>query len=107
MLITRSGCFSAKANACEASIARIFSAAASACLRVRVRHDQQELLAAEAAEDVVLAHALVDEPGELLQQLVARQVAVRVVVVLEVVDVEQEHREHLARARPGPAERWS
>jgi hypothetical protein len=64
-----------------------------------VGHDEQELLPAEAAEDVVLAHGLVYEPGELLQQLVAGEMAVRVVVVLEVVDVEQEHREQVPRRR--------
>ena len=67
--------------------------------RVRVGQDEQELLAPEAAEDVVLAHGVVHEAGQLLQELVAGEVAVRVVVVLEVVDVEQEHGERLRGLR--------
>ncbi len=62
-------------------------------VEARVGQDQKELLPPEAAKDVVLASALLDGIGELLEQLVAGQVAVGVVVVLEVVDVEEEDRQ--------------
>ena len=71
--------------------------------RVGLGLDQQELLAAEAAEHVALAHALVHQARELLQQPIAGQMPVRVVVVLEVVDVEHEDRDRAARVRPGAA----
>ncbi len=56
--------------------------------QARVGKDQEELLAPEPPQDVVLANALLDAPSQLLEQLVPGQVPVGVVVVLEVVDAE-------------------
>ena len=53
-------------------------------------HDHAELLAPEAAHDVVGTNRAAQRVGESLQQLVAHAVAVHVVDPLEVVDVEHE-----------------
>ena len=53
--------------------------------------DHEEFLAAVAAHHVGLAGRLVQEPGDLLQGLVPAEVALLVVDVLEVIDVEQGH----------------
>ena len=58
----------------------------------RVRHQDAELVAAEAGNDVGLAHPARDHRGHAADQLVALGVAERVVDVLEAVDVEQDHR---------------
>ena len=62
-------------------------------LEGRLRQDDRELLAAVAREDLVAADALLDDARELLQHEVAREVAVDVVDLLEVVDVEHDERQ--------------
>ena len=57
----------------------------------RVQEDG-ELVAADAGDDVVPAHALADATGDLLQDGVARRVAVGVVDGLEVVEIHEQHR---------------
>ena len=61
-------------------------------------HDDRELLAAEPADHVLRPDDRAQALGEEAQQLVADGVAVHVVDVLEVVDVEHEHRERPMRA---------
>ncbi len=61
-------------------------------------HDHAELLAAEAADDVLRADGRAQRLGELLQHLVADAVAVDVVDPLEVVDVEHEDGDGAMRA---------
>src|SRR5439155_8932896 len=56
-------------------------------------HDDRELLAAEPADHVLRAYDGAQSLGEETEQLVADGVAVDVVDVLEVVDVEHQHRE--------------
>ena len=72
------------------------AANASASSADAVREQDGELVAAEPGGDLVLAEA--GEPlADALQQLVAELVAERVVHLLEVVDVEQQHdRPHVA-----------
>ena len=55
--------------------------------------DDDELLAAIAAEVVLGAEARLERPGDRLQHDVPDLVSERVVDLLEVVDVEEEHRE--------------
>ena len=55
------------------------------------RQQEQELLAAHAHDVVLLAHALAQPLGQAHQHRVARGVAVEVVDLLEVVDVDREH----------------
>ncbi len=59
-------------------------------------HEEEEFLAAEAAEGVAAAGEAREEVGELGEQDVALDVAVFVVVFFEVVDVEHEDGEGLA-----------
>ena len=59
-----------------------------------VEHDG-ELVAAQARHHVRVAHAAADAARGFLQQLVADQVADRVVDHLEAVEVEEQHREQL------------
>ena len=61
-------------------------------------HDDRELLAAEPADHVVRPDDRAQALGEEAQQLVADGVAVHVVDVLEVVDVQHEHRQRRVRA---------
>ena len=56
--------------------------------QIGFRHDHQELLAAVAGHDVGLADRFIDQPGQLGQHLVAVEVPLHVVDLLEVVDVE-------------------
>ena len=67
---------------------------------VRVFHQQGELVAAQARDHVVLAHAHGDAPRDLHQQFVAGGVAHAVVDQLEAVQVEEQHGEGLAVAMP-------
>ena len=62
-------------------------------LEVRLREDDGELLAAVAREDLVAPDALLDDARHLLEDVVAREVAVDVVDLLEVVDVEHQEAE--------------
>ena len=66
--------------------------------RVARGHDHAELLAAEPADDVGAAQLAAQEDGQLGENLVARAVAVDVVDALEVVDVEHEDGDRVARA---------
>ncbi len=58
---------------------------------VGVRQDDEEFLAAIAAQDVVLAQALLQQPRQAADDLVADRVAVAVVDFLEVVYVHHHH----------------
>ena len=67
----------------------------------RVLHvvdDDRELVAAQARDDVGLAHAFLDARRDRPQHRVARGVAVRVVHLLEVVEVDVEQRDPRAMA---------
>ncbi len=78
--------------------------------RRRVRQQHDELLAAIARRRVAGAtNALADALRHGGQRLVARLMAVRVVVGLEAVDIDEEQREHIARAprTPPPSSRIS
>ncbi len=57
--------------------------------------DDGEFIAADSGDEVVIANAAAHEIGELLEDFVAAAVAVLVVVLFEIVDVEEEegHRE--------------
>jgi len=75
-----------------------------ACLHlVCLGHQYDEFVAADARDHVAGAHAREQAPARLDQQRVARAVALAVVDVLEVVEVDEQHREpacagrHLAR----------
>ena len=67
---------------------------------VLVGQQQRELVAAESRGEVVAPDAALDPLRHRGQQPVARGVAERVVDDLEVVQVEEQHRQHAAR-RPG------
>ena len=67
-------------------------------VEVGAGEDDRELLAAVAGGLVDLARGLAQHPGHLAQDDVALLVAVGVVDVLEVVDVEQHERQRLAEA---------
>ncbi len=56
-----------------------------------VRQNQQELLTAETPKDVVDPDLLLDQSCQRLQQPIPCHMTVDIVVVLEMVDVEQEH----------------
>jgi hypothetical protein len=60
---------------------------------VHAQHHQQELLPAVAPDELLLAHRVREQRGELSEQIVAGDMPIGVVVVLEVIDVEEEHRD--------------
>ena len=62
---------------------------------IRVGHGDDKLLAPHAAGKIDPADGLADPPGKLAQHIVARRVAISVVDRLEVVDVEDQHRQRL------------
>ena len=64
---------------------------------VLVRQQQRELVAAQPRREVVAPDAALDPLRDRGQQPVARRVAERVVDDLEVVEVEEQHRQHAAR----------
>ena len=65
-------------------------------------HDDGELVAADAGDDVAGAHAAAQPLGEHEQQLVTGGVAAAVVDVLEVVEVDEQHADRAAALRaPG------
>ena len=66
-------------------------------LRARVAQQDDELLAAVAGRDVVLADGRHDRPADRAQDLVAGRVAVRVVEHLELVDVDHQDADRVAR----------
>ena len=61
-----------------------------------LRHDDGELIAAHAGNDVKLARATAQAFADELKEFVADMVAERVVDALEVIEVEAEHRQALA-----------
>ncbi len=67
-------------------------------LDVRAREDDRELVAAQAGQHVALAHAAAQDPGNFADQPVASRVAATVVDLLEVVEVEHQHRPGAALA---------
>ena len=74
------------------------------CERDRARQvargqDHRELLAADAADDVRGPDRCAKDVGDLVQQLIADAVAVDVVHLLEVVEVEHHERDRLVRRR--------
>ena len=58
---------------------------------LHLRHDDGELIAAHAGDDVELARAAAQALADKLEQLVADMVAERVVDALEVVEIEAKH----------------
>ena len=60
-----------------------------------------KLVAAQPCQRIALTHAATQALGHGLQQLVAERMAVRIVHVLEVIEIEAEHRQVLAAANPG------
>ncbi len=69
------------------------------------RQQQQEFVAGDARQHVGVAQLAPEALGELDQQLVADGMAVIVVDVLEIVDVEEGERELVARRRAAAAGR--
>ena len=70
-----------------------------------VGQQQRELVAAEARDDVAVAHHVGRQArGHGLEQAVAEGVAENVVDILEAVEVEDDHR-HAAAGRGGQADR--
>ncbi len=67
--------------------------------RIARRHDHRELFAADPAHHVGGAHDVAHDPADILEQVVARAVAVHVVHPLEVVEVEHQDGDGLVRAR--------
>ena len=67
-------------------------------MRADLRQDDEKLLAPEAADLVHRAHVLAQQRGELAQHAVAHRMTEGVVDVLEMVDVDQHHRERRAVA---------
>ena len=63
------------------------------------REHDRELVAAEAGDDVLRAHAVAQAAGDGDQQRVADGVAERVVDGLEVVDVDEQHARACRRRR--------
>jgi hypothetical protein len=59
-----------------------------------VQHDD-EFVTAHADHDIRGAHGRAHALGDFLQQLVADFVAARIVDVLEAIEIEEQHREHL------------
>ena len=95
------------------SAAITFCATSAASWPLRMSGDQdRELVAAEAADDVRGAHAPAHPLGRLDQHVVAARMADAVVDVLEVVEVDEQHRQFGVVAlgagnRRGPAGRGS
>ena len=90
---------------CTAS--RIFCADVRRVLGMpQLGEDDRELVAADAGHRVVLADAVAEALRHLQQQLVAGRVAEGVVDGLEVIEVDEHHRQRLpAAARAIDAER--
>src|SRR5262249_35114158 len=68
-------------------------------LTVDVLEQDDELVAAEARDEVRGAHAGADLPRRELEQLVARDVTARVVDVLELIEIDEEQGAALLRPR--------
>ena len=66
---------------------------------VRLGKEHGELVSAHPRQDVRLAHAMPQRPGDALEEIVARLVAEGVVDVLEIVQIDHEHRALGAVAR--------
>ena len=71
-------------------------------LRLRVLHEDDELVAAIAADDLVVAEALDEVLGQSAQGLVTRHVAVQVIDELEAVEIEADERAMRSRMRLEP-----
>ena len=71
-------------------------------LRLRVLHEDDELVAAIAADDLLVAEALDEVLCQCAQGLVARHVAVQVIDELEAVEVEADERAMRSRVRLEP-----
>ena len=67
--------------------------AVGAAVALQVLEDDHELVAREAHEQVALPKRAADPAREVLQELVAHAVAERVVHVLEVVEIQEKHRD--------------
>ena len=65
--------------------------------QVGIRHDNDKLLPAEPAGQVDAANVATHARGELTEYGIACVMAIAVVDCLEIVDVEQQHRERLPR----------
>ncbi len=64
-------------------------------LPARIGHDHQELLAAVTPGDIALAHHVAQRRGEVDQHFVAEAMPEAVIDALEVVQVDEHHRERL------------
>ena len=60
---------------------------------IDVREDQHEFVAAHARDKVIVAATVLKRVGDNLQQLVARQVAQRIVHLFKAVQIAHEHGE--------------
>ena len=76
------------------SLMRVAAMATSSGAFTLMQH-HDELVAAHANDDIRGTHRRAHALGDFLQQLVADFVAARVVDVLEAVEIEEQHREHL------------
>ena len=66
-------------------------------VRLDVLEYHHELIAAHADDHVALPHACLQAPRDFLQELVAGLMSARVVDVLEAVEIEKDHAQHLIR----------
>ena len=60
-------------------------------IRRRLRKEERKLVSTEPRENIRLTHALLQQPGNPLQEIVARFVAEAIVDVLEVIEIDDEH----------------
>ena len=63
---------------------------------LHLRHDDGELVAAHARDDVELARAAAQTLADKFEQLIADMVTERIVDALELIEVEAQHRQALA-----------
>ncbi len=91
----RSPALTGRENACSV---RSASSAANDSTPLGPADQDGELVAAQAGDDVVAAHGAHEPRGHALEQLVADGVPERVVDALEVVEVDEHHRDLVARA---------
>ncbi len=71
---------------------------------VHVRQHQQEFVAAHAPADIRRARIVLQDFGELLQNLIPRVVAIRIVHALEAIQVRMHNPERISVARGAPPE---
>ena len=66
--------------------------------RLHAIYNQPELIAAQAGQRIAVAKRRREPPGQLLQEAVAHLVPQRVVDMLELIDVQEQHADHVPLA---------